>query len=168
MTPYTRRLLVILVALVVAIVLQMSTATSALIFGAQVDLPLCVAIVGSMLCDVNTASAVGFTSGLLLAAVAAPPNGGFGSIIVSRTIICFVIGWLESRIVRDSAVLAPLFGVTGTMLCAVLFFAFDPQKDTSHWARVMTGTAIYDGLVSVPLFYLLRKLAGRDYSTALA
>ncbi len=168
MTPYTRRLLTIVGAFVVAALFQMTAASNLLVFGAQVDLPLCAAIVGSMLCDVNTASAVGFASGVLTASLAAPPVSGFGSIVVSRTIVCFLIGWLEARIVRDSALLAPLFGVLGTVSCAVMFFAFDPQKDTSHWTIVLVGSSLYNGVVAIPLFYIMRRIAGRDESTALA
>ncbi len=168
MTPYARRLGIIAIALLVASIYQMTVASSMLIFGAQLDLVLTTAIVGSMLCDANTASAVGFTSGLFTAAMTAPPISGFGSILVSRTIVCFLIGWLEARIVRDSAVLAPLFGVLATVLCAMLFFAFDPQKDVSHWTVVMVGSAVYNGLAALPLFWLIRRLAGRDDTTALA
>ena len=77
----------------------------------------------------------GLWPGVLYASLSGPPHGGFGSLIVSRTLVGFAVGWLEERIERDNPFLAVALVTAGTALADCLFFLFAPQRDRSRIGR---------------------------------
>src|SRR5437879_3871338 len=116
-------------ALIIAGVLQAAFADAVRIWGGRPDLLLTTALVGSMFCGEGAAALLGFSAALLHASLAAPPYAGFGSILVSRTLVCFGVGCLEDRLYRDSVVVALLVVLLGTLSAEALFFIFYPQRD---------------------------------------
>ncbi len=145
-------------ALFVAALIQSLYADSMRIAGAGPDLLLLVALLGSLFCDANGGAALGFFAGLLHASLAAPPNGGFGSLIVSRTLVCTGVGWLEERVFRDNVLIAVFLAAMGTALAGGLFFLFAPQPDVLRWARALGVTTLYNTLLALPGYYLIRKV----------
>lgn len=123
---------------------------------AQPDLLTATAIIIASFGDANSGAAVGFAAGLISASLSAPPTG-FGSIVVSRTLVGFGTGWLESRLFRDSAIVAVGLVVCGTALAEVLFFLFSPQRQTLTWAYGTLGVTIYNGCFALPIYVLLRR-----------
>lgn len=160
MTPSARQGLGFAVALLLATLVQCVYADALRIFGATPDFLLTTALVGSLFCDANGGAALGFFAGLFHASLASPPNGGFGSLIVSRTLTCLLVGWLEERIFRDSVALAVVLAACGTLLAEGLFYVFAPQPNVLHWARSVGLTTLYNSLLALPLHYLLRRLLG--------
>lgn len=160
MTPAARRALGLGVAVLLAAIAQSVWANAARIHGAQPDFLTATAIVCALFCDANGGAGVGLVSGLLLASLAAPPHGGFGSLIVSRVLVGFGVGWLEERIERDNPLLAIGLVTAGTALAECMFFLFAPQHYISHWARNMLLTTLYNAALALPLYFLIRRLAG--------
>jgi cell shape-determining protein MreD len=149
--------------LFVAALAQSLYADAMRIGAAHPDLLLLVALVGSLFCDVNGSAALGFIGGLLYAAKAAPPHGGFGSLIVSRTLVCAGVGWLEERVFRDNPFFAIVLTGVGTALAGVLFALFAPQAAAPQhnvllWARNLSLTTLYNTVLALPCYLLLRKL----------
>ncbi len=165
MSEGARRGLRLALLLLIAACLQGAFADAMQIGGAKPDLLLATALTGALFCDANGAAALGFFAGLLLACLAAPPHGGFGSLIVSRTLVAFGVGWLEERIFRDSALFALALVAAGTALAEGLFFLFAPQSALLHWARALGSTTLYNAILAIPLYLLIRRLLGPHSDT---
>jgi len=131
----TRRGIKLAAALFLAAVLQAAFADSVKIWGGRPDLLLTTALVGAMFCGEGAAALLGFSAALLHASLAAPPHAGVGSILVSRTLVCFGIGCMEDRLYRDSVLVALLVVLLGTLSAECLFFVFYPQHNVLNWAE---------------------------------
>lgn len=154
--------LALAVALLAAGALQTGIAGAVRVRLAEPALLLLIVLLGSIFCEANGGAALGFCAGVAAAAIAAPPVSGFGSIIVSYTLVGFGVGWLEQRVFRDQAGMAVLLAAAGTPLALCLFFVFDPQRHVAHWAACMLGATLYNSLLALPVFLLLRLgVAGR-------
>lgn len=161
MTPSARRAFGLGVAVFLSAVAQAVWANALHLHGAQPDFLTATAIICALFCDANGGAGVGFASGLLLASLAGPPHGGFGSLIVSRVLVGFGVGWLEQRIERDNPLLAIGLVTAGTALAGCLFFLFAPQPHIGHWARGMMLTTLYNAVLALPLYLIVRQLAGK-------
>jgi pheromone shutdown protein TraB len=146
-------------ALFVAALIQSVFADALRIKGAGPDLLLLVALLGSLFCNVNGSAALGFSAGLLHAAMSAPPHGGFGSLIESRTLVCIGAGWLEERVFRDNVLIAIFLAAFGTALAEGLFFLFAPQPNVLLWARALGIATLYNTVLAGPLYFVIRKVA---------
>ncbi|HLV78857.1 MAG TPA: hypothetical protein VKT32_01210 [Chthonomonadaceae bacterium] len=161
MSPAARRGLLLAAALLAAAILQCAAAGALQLWGAQPDLLTTTALTGALFCDANGGAALGFFAGLFLASLTSPPHGGFGSLIVSRTLAGFGAGWLEGRLFRDNARLAIFLVALGTLLADLLFFLFAPQPLSLRVAVTLLKTALYNGVLALPLTLLLRRLLPR-------
>ncbi len=147
-------------ALLLAALIQLAFSDSLTIRGARPDILLATALLSAMFCGANGGAALGFTAGLVYTCFAAPPNGGFGSLVFSRTLVCLGVGWLEERIYRDSGLLAVAIVTLGTVLAEGIFFIADPQGHLLHWARSVLSTTLYNFVLAYPLYLLLRRWLG--------
>ncbi|HLK56921.1 MAG TPA: rod shape-determining protein MreD [Chthonomonadaceae bacterium] len=160
MNPTLRRRLICALALFLAALVQSAWADAMRFHGAKPDFLVLVALLGAMFCEANESAALGFFAGLLMACLAAPPTSGFGSLIVSRTLVAFGVGWLEERIFRDNALIAVIVAACGTALAEGLFFVFTPQHHIGHWLRGVGLTTLYNALLALPLYLLIRRCLG--------
>lgn len=160
MTPSARRLAGMTMALLLAAIAQGVYADAMHLRNAKPDFLTATAVLCALFCDVNGGAAVGFFAGLLHASMAGPPHGGFGSLIVSLTLICMLIGWLDERLFRDNFLIAIVLVALGTPLAEGLFFVFAPQPHISHWARALGLTTLYNSVLALPLYFLIRRLIG--------
>ena len=168
MKPEARRNLVLIGAVFVAAVLQMSLASSFRLGTAQPDFLLIVTVLGAMFCDGNGGAALGFFAGLCHASLASPPYGGFGSLIVTRTLVGFGIGWLEERLYRDNLLNAVLFTAAGTAVAELLYFVVAPLPNIPLWAKMFAWGVVCNVIAAIPIYLILRRLVGdvkkwRDY-----
>jgi rod shape-determining protein MreD len=160
MTPRARLIAGLALALFVAAVAQAALAGRVRLWEAQPNFLLAVALIGALFCNTGGGAGVGFAAGLLSAALASPPRGGFGSLLVSCTLVCGSLGWLEERLFRDHPAIA-LAGVTvGTAAVEGLFYLFAPQPYPLHWARMLGLTTLYNAVLAIPLYLLIRGLIG--------
>lgn len=160
MTPQAVRNLRLTAALLIAALVQLSLVPAIAVRGARPDLLLATALLCSMFSEANGAAALGFFAGLIHACFASPPLGGFGSLLVSRTLVCFGVGLLEERIYRDSGLLALVIVGVGTLLTEGVYFVIAPQHHLGHWARSVGGATLYTLLFAYPLYLLLRRWLG--------
>lgn len=160
MRPEARRSLVLILAVFVAATLQASLASQFRLGKAQPDFLLLVTILGAMFCDANGGALLGFCAGLCHASLASPPHGGFGSLIVTRTLAGFGVGWLEERLYRDTLLNALVFVAAGTAISECLYFIVAPLPNIPLWAQTMGWTVVCNLLAALPLFFLLRRLIG--------
>lgn len=160
MNPSVRRSLGMIAALFLATLAQAVYADAMQIAGARPDFPLAVALILSLFTNANGGASLGFFAGLLHASLASPPHGGFGSLIVSRTLVCAGVGWLEERMFRDHALTALGIVGVGTALAETLFFIFAPHPNILLWARHLGMTTLYNGLLAIPLYLVIRRLIG--------
>ncbi len=160
MNPTLRRRLILTLALFLASLAQCAWADAMRFHGGKPDFLVLTALLGAMFCGINESAAMGFGAGLIMACLAAPPGAGFGSLIVSRTLVAFGIGWLEERIFRDNALIALAIASCGTLLAEGVFFIFSPQHQISHWARGVGITTLYNTLLALPIYFLLRRCLG--------
>ncbi|HLJ54450.1 MAG TPA: hypothetical protein VKT77_05375, partial [Chthonomonadaceae bacterium] len=121
-------------ALLLAGIVQAAIAGHVQLWGAAPDVLLTVSIVCAMFCAEGSSAAVGFAAGFIHASLAAPPGAGFGSLVVSRTLVCFGVGCLEDRLYRDSALVAAIVVAAGTAAAEGLFFVFNPSRSVLAWA----------------------------------
>ena len=164
MTPATRRAAALYLAVFLAAILQTVYADAIHIRGARPDLLTATALICALFCDANGGAGVGFMAGLLFASLSGPPGRGYGSIIVSRTLVGFGVGWLEERIERDNPFLAVALVTVGTLLADCLFFLFAPQRgQMAHWARGMLLTTLYNAVLAYPLYLVVRRMVGERH-----
>ncbi len=149
-------------ALLTAALLQGVYAESWTIFGARPDILLATLIIAGLNSDTNNGSAYGFYAGLMHASLAAPPRNGFGSLIVSRTVIGFLAGWFENKVEREHPLIVLGFVTLGTLLTELLFFALSPQRTPFHWFRNACLTTLFNAVIAIPLFYAIRFLIGKS------
>ena len=168
MTPSAWRAIKLGCALFLAALLQCVYSDSLKVGGAHPDFLLATAIVGAMYCTPNGGAALGFAAGLINACLAAPPHGGFGSLIVTGTLVGFGVGWLEDRVFRDHGLMALALVAIGTAVGECLFYIFTPMRDVAHWARGMALTVLYNSLISVPLYMVVRRFLGRHRDDKIA
>lgn len=160
MSPMARRGWGLALTLFLAALAQSVYADAMQIRGARPDFLTASLVLGAMFCDANGGAAVGFCAGLLHASLVSPPHGGFGSLIVSRTLVGFAVGWLEERIFRDHALIALGLVAVGTALTEGLYFVFAPYPDVRYWARSLGLTTLYNTALALPLYWLIRRLVG--------
>ena len=165
MSPSARRIFGLALAIFAAAVAQSVWADAIQIHGARPDFLTATAIIGALSCDANGGAMLGFAAGLFHASLAAPPNGGFGGLIVSRTLITAAIGWLDGRVFRDNAPIAVALVAAGTLLAEGLFFLFAPQPHVLQWAKGVLFTVLYNTVIALPLYFLIRWLAGETKQT---
>ena len=160
MTPQAARTLRLSAALLTAALAQFAFAPAIGVRGVRPDLLLATALLSAMFSEANGGAALGFCAGLVHACFAAPPLGGFGSLLVSRTLVCFGVGWLEERIYRDNGLLAVVLVGLGTLLTEGVYFILAPQRHLVLWARSVGGTTLYNVILAYPLYLLLRRSLG--------
>ncbi len=157
MRPDSVRALRLGLLLFLAICAQSAFADSLRIRSVPPDVPLVVAIIGSMYYDADRGAFLGFIIGVFHAAFATPSAGGFTALILSRLLVCFGVGWLEERIFRDSLPLALGMVALGSMLVECLFFVIAPQPDIPHWIRQTLFATLYNTLLTLPLYFVIRR-----------
>ncbi len=160
MTPQAVRIVRITVALCVAALVQLAFVSSIGSRGVKPDLLLATALISAMFSEANGGAVLGFFAGLIHACFAAPALGGFGSLVVSRILVCFGIGWLEERIYRDNGLLAVVLVGLGTLLTEGIYFILAPQRHLVHWMRSVGGATLYNVILAYPLYLLLRRWLG--------
>jgi hypothetical protein len=160
MNPSLRRGIGLACAVFLAALAQSVYADALQIRGARPDFLVTVALLGALFCDTNGGAALGFFAGLLHASLASPPAGGFGALILSRTVVAGMVGWLDERLFRDHPLIVLLIVPAGTALADALFFLVAPQPNTFLWLRALGLTLLYNTVLTLPIYFVLTRLTG--------
>lgn len=110
----------------------------------------------------NTGAVLGFALGLLEGSYA---SRYLGSFLVTRSLAGFAVGAMEERVFRDNPVVAIATVLIGSVLVEGCFFLFVPQTPVLPWARYTLYQVLYNAVLALPLYFLLRHLLlGRNIS----
>ncbi len=124
------------------------------IHGVTPNIAVCVLLVLSLFFGPNAGAAMGFCTGLMEASFVSDYVGSF---IVTRTLAGFAVGALEERIYRDNAFVAIIAVVAGTLLIAGCFFLFAPQPHAVTYMTRALNESIYNGVIALPLYLVIRR-----------
>lgn len=135
-------------------VLQQALPARLGIFGAIPDFLLLVALTLSHFNRPGPASLIGFTAGLFQGGIS---GANLVHYVASR--VCSSMGL--SATVRDSInVTAPVAGLTVaafTVLARVIVLLLAPDPNITAYLAATIGTAVYNGVIAIPLYALLRR-----------
>lgn len=153
-----RRNVRLVIFLLLASVLHTAFSDKITVWGARPNLALTALLTACLFVDGNTGALLGFFVGLLEGSYAAMYVGSF---LVTRTISGWQVGLLEQRVFRDSLPVVFLVVLGGTILTESCFFLFAPKQHLLRWLtwliQTLTG-ALYNTVLAVPLYLLLRRL----------
>ncbi len=157
MVPTSR---VFLAALVIwlAAVLQGRVAHAVSIHGAQPNLPLVALACSALLVGSTPGLLLGFWAGLL-AAVSFPLT--YGSLFVSRILAGAFAGGFGRSLIRDNLVVPPVMVFATTLLAELIYLLMAPGQPIHHlrrWAEQTGGELLYNTLLALPVYLLLRLL----------
>jgi hypothetical protein len=150
-----RRFIFLLALILLAAVLQAGFGNDVSIMRAKPDLILVVTACGGVLTGPARATFAGLWAGLLTATLS---NVNYGSILVSRTAMGILAGWLHHHVIRDSIVVPPLVVLVGTLTAEVIYFLMAPTHNIHAWARSVGGETLYNIALSFPVYFGLRAL----------
>src|SRR5579883_1807411 len=150
-----RRFLLLLTFVLVAAILQAGFGNDVSVMKAKPDLILVVAACGGVLTGPVRATLTGLWAGILTASLS-PVN--YGSILVSRTLMGILAGWLHHHVIRDSIIVPPLVVLVGTVTAEVIYFLMAPTHNIHAWAKLLGGEILYNMALSFPIYFGLRAI----------
>jgi rod shape-determining protein MreD len=98
---------------------------------------------------------LGFVTGVILGALV---GANFVGYAVSRTLAGFFLGWAGTIDVEFNAVAAAVACVLSTILVRLVFMFVAPPTAIAPFLLATMGTAIYNGVLAIPLHLLVTRL----------
>ena len=126
--------------------------------GAQPDLPLVALTCAAFLMGSLPGTGLGFWTGLL--AGAAFPST-YGSVFASRIVAGAFAGSFGRSLICDNWIVPPLVVLATTLLAEGVHVLMAPglaAHDARRWLLLLGGELLYNTLLALPLFLLLRRL----------
>ena len=162
-----RMLLVLFGALFVSA--QCVWANSITLRGGHPDFILVFALIYCQFCSLEAAAGAGFSAALISVSLSGPAasagsidgainatiSGGVGSLLVSRTLTCSAIGWLEEKVFREHVLSSLAISAGGTLTAEILFFVFNPQRHAMVWVRHLSYETVLNTLTAIPAYLLI-------------
>ena len=135
--------------------IQHGAAPNLAVLGATPNFLLVLALSSSVLMRPGVSAGLGFLAGLLQGAMA---GANLAHYVVSRVLTCFFIGYESKLEVGVRVEYAALTVAAGTIVSDVLLVIFAPPPEIWSSLRATIGTAIYNGVLAVPTYLLVRRL----------
>ena len=135
--------------------IQHGAGTKLAVVGATPDFLLVVALTSSILMRPGTSAGFGFLAGLLQGAMA---GANLAHYVISRVITCFFIGYESKLEIGVRVEFAALTVMVGTVVSGVLLTILAPPSEIWPFLRATIGSAIYNGVLAVPTYLLVRRL----------
>ena len=103
------------------------------------------------------ATVIGFFSGLIYGGVSL---SALGPHIVSRTLIGFFVGWLNTLEIQPTAFVASLSAMVVTLGARLIFFFMAPPAahELGAYLQAPIGGLIYNAILAAPTFLLLSRI----------
>lgn len=140
----------------VGYVIHLTVSPRLVAFGASPHIGLTALAIACLFAGPNLASVLGFMLGLMEAWA----NQRYvGSYIVSRSVVGFSVGAMDQRVFRDHVLMAVAAAVVATLIANGLLFVFAPQPHYVRWIVRTVMSALYNGALGIPLYYLIRRVA---------
>ncbi|MGC4046123.1 MAG: rod shape-determining protein MreD [Armatimonas sp.] len=134
---------------------QSSIASRVGFFGGAPDFLLTLTLTAALLADAATGAIVGFVGGLLAAAVAGQTVGTY---IASRTFTAWQAAWTTGRFIESRPWVVVLGVCVGTLATEILYVLGYPHIRLSLWWRATLVSALMNALLSIPTYFMLKRL----------
>lgn len=154
-----RLLLSVAILLWLAAALQQSVAPYATIVGCPPDFLLAVLLPTTVFLSRAGGAVLGFIVGTIHGAL---PTANLAHYATSRAITGFVGAWMGSTTKTPSLGFVVLHAILGTAIGQVLLMFLAPPDQIDRFLLVTIGTAVYNGVIALPVFLLLRRILRRD------
>lgn len=143
----------------VAAILQQSLAQRMAIFGCEPNFLLAVLAALSLVSRPAVGGWIGFAAGLTQGALA---GANLTHYVISRTIAGFLTSLGSLLDIRLAVGVAGLVCAASTLVAQVAFMFLAPPPGGSLFSYLATsfGTAVYDALLAMPLYALVRRWFG--------
>lgn len=148
--------LVVLVGSLIMAILQQSAAPWMAIFGVKPIFGLMFAVCCSLLIRPGAGAAVGSLCGLLEGCI---PGANLTHYVVSRTVSCFLASLSRSIEVEFGVIICAIVVVITTFGAEMVFMFLAPPPDITRFVQDTIGSAMYNGVLAIPTYALLRKIA---------
>jgi rod shape-determining protein MreD len=97
----------------------------------------------------------GFFSGLLQGALA---GANLTAYVISRILPAFGIAWMSDLDIRIAPAVAGLIVAAATLVSQLLLMFLAPPPQILSFLGATIGTAMYNGVLAIPVYSLLRRL----------
>lgn len=103
----------------------------------------------------RSGSIIGFFAGVLQGALA---GANLAAYAISRTIAGFVAGWFSALEFEAGAVVASTVVFAVTLIAQFLLMFVAPPGQIGGFLLATIGSAVYNGVLAMPLYALLRRV----------
>jgi rod shape-determining protein MreD len=155
----TRFPIVALICLWLSAALQETIAPKLAILDAAPDFLLVSVSCLGLLTARYGATLVGFLAGLLNGALA---GANLASYAISRTFSGFLVGWFNSFELESNIMVAFATTFVATLAANLVFMFITGPSGLVAYLLGTVGTALYNGLIAVPIYLLLRWAVGPE------
>ena len=106
---------------------------------------------------------LGPTAGTLAGMLAGLAHGsitgvGLGSFMASRALVGCLAGSAKSHVFHDNPLVPLVGGIVGTLVAESVFVLLNPPARLGEWFAPLPLIAIYNGIIAVPTYWVLRRL----------
>lgn len=137
-------------------VLQQSLSQRMAIFGVPPDFLLVAMGAMALLTHRTKATSFGFLAGLIQGALS---GANMAHYIVSRSVSAFAMATVSRSGLQIGLLLAGVLCAGMTVLAQFLLLFLAPPRDILSFIGATIGTAVYNGVLAMPLYALLRRFA---------
>jgi hypothetical protein len=150
-----RQLVFAAVLIYVAAIAQARLAHVLRIGPAEPDMILVVMACSGVLIGGTGAVFLGLIAGLLTSALAV---FDLGSTLASRTIAGAVSGGMHEHVIRDNVSVPPLVVGIATLTSNIVYLLMAPPHHLRAWALMVLGQILYNAVLSIPIYFSLRRI----------
>lgn len=125
-------------------------------FGAvNPDFLLIVVVTLGLFANRRTGALVGFLAGAVHGAVA---GGHMAAYVVTRTLLGFLVGWFAGFEFEGNIVVACIVAAAATVCTQLTFLLLNPRNAILTLLLATIGSAMYNGVLAIPLYALLKRV----------
>lgn len=139
----------------VSAALEASVSTQAAILGVGPNFLLVVALTCALYLAPATAAAYGFAAGMLLGLIS---GANLFSYVLSTVIAAYSLAAFQRLEFQVNSVLAAGLVGAGTLIAQLIFMIFAPPSELLVFLGVTLGMAVYNAVLALPLYGLLKPL----------
>lgn len=144
-----------IIAIYIAVALQASVAPRIAILGVVPDFGLMIVAVLSLFTSRPVATVSGFFTGAFEGALS---GVNLTHYVISRTLVGFFGGSASSFGFQPNAAVAALVTAILTVASQLLLFFLAPPSGIGRFLGDTIGTAMYNGVLAIPVYALLRRI----------
>ena len=148
---------IVAVTLWLSAALQQSLARRFSFWGFEPDFLLVAMSCLSMFCNRAGAASIGFLSGAIYGAIS---FANMSQYVISRTVAAFLAGWANDLNLQGSGMVAAVTTAATTVGARLILLFLAPPLLITPFLGATIRSAVYNGVLAVPLYLLLKKVMG--------